>query len=74
MIVVKLGRRLDPARIDEIIDLGIRTKYAMINGVPPPPYIPGTGYGPRQRNAPEPRAEDDGSPQEREFESSDTEE
>jgi len=55
-LVAKFARRFDLHKIEEIIDLGVRTKYAMIvNGAPPPPHIPGYGYPPRPQNAPRPR-------------------
>ena len=73
VLVVQFARRFDPDRIEEILDLGIRTKYAMINGAAPPPPLPGTGYRARPRNVPKPRAEDDNSPQGPESEASDTE-
>jgi len=59
ILVAQFASRFDLRKIEEIIDLGVRTKYAMIvNGAPPPPHIPGYRRSPRPGNAPRPRRED----------------
>jgi hypothetical protein len=57
VIVARFGLR-DPHHVAEIIDLGLRTMHAVLNGAPPPPPLPGSGYPRRSRTARRPEREE----------------
>lgn len=58
VIVARFGLR-NPHRIEEVIDLGLRTMVVFLNGTPPPPPMPGSAYQRRSRAAQRPAREED---------------